>query len=387
MRGAGAAFQKPSKDIAKIINTTGMPLKLPEGFSISIFAKNLGNPRVLVKDPSGNLLVSIPNQGRVVVLRDENNDGVSDETLVVAKGLNKPHGIAFSTRCFGSSSKKCKLYIAETDKVSAYDYDSNTVTAKNKKKILSLPAGKGHFTRTILIQNIHGEDILFISVGSSCNVCKEKDWRRAGILISQENGRNLKKYSSGLRNSVFMAEHPKTGQIWATEMGRDYLGDDLPPDEINIISGEENYGWPYCYGTRIRDKTFEPGKVKDDFCFNNTQNSYIDIPAHSAPLGLTFIPEQGWPEEWQNNLLVAYHGSWNRSSPTGYKVVRYKFMNARGEYVDKVPQVEDFISGWINEKGDVFGRPVDILPEPSGVLYISDDKAGVVYKVKFKGGG
>lgn len=233
-RGALPAIRKPKQDIAELvnpstssgINETGMPLDLPLGFSISIFAKDLGTPRVLAIDPSGNLLASIPSQGQVVALLDKDSDGIADETRIVIDELDRPHGMAF--RC---TDNECQLYVAETDQVAVYDYDQKNFKASNKKKIIDLPASGRHFSRTIIIRN----DQLYISIGSSCDTCIEKDWRRAKILVADLDGSNLRTFASGLRNAVFMAAHPLTGHIWATEMGRDFLGDDLPPDEINII--------------------------------------------------------------------------------------------------------------------------------------------------------
>ncbi|HEY9072488.1 MAG TPA: PQQ-dependent sugar dehydrogenase, partial [Desulfobaccales bacterium] len=209
-----------------------------------------------------------------------------------------------------------------------------------------------------------------------CNVCVEQDWRYAKILMANADGSDLKTFASGLRNSVFMAAHPLTGLIWATEMGRDWLGDNLPPDEINLILEGKDYGWPYCYGKRVHDDQFDPQGLKRDFC-QTTMPSYIDIPAHSAPLGLAFFPAS-WPKPYRYDLLVAYHGSWNRTIPTGYKVVRYQLDEA-GNFVG----VDDFITGWLTPDG-ALGRPVDILITDDGEIYISDDKAGVIYRVVYK---
>ena len=386
LRGIGPAIQKPSEDISKLINTTPSagstsslrassgPLKLPDGFSVSIFAKDLVNPRVLSYDPAGNLIVSITSEGRVVALPDKNGDGVADEIITVIDGLNRPHGLA--TRC----TEKCELYIAETNQVAIYDYDVQNLKAVNKRKIIDLPGGGNHFTRTILFMPAPNDHKLLTSVGSSCNVCNESYNWRAKILISNADGGDLKEFARGLRNTVFMAIHPVTGEIWGTEMGRDLLGDNLPPDEINIIQNSiPNFGWPTCYGKNIHDTNFDKNTYIRNPCMKPFETpSYLDIPAHSAPLGLTFIPEEGWPQEYWYNLLVAYHGSWNRSAPTGYKIVRYK-LDAQGNYLDE----EDFISGWLTENGEVLGRPVDILIQPGGIIYVSDDKAGVIYRVVY----
>jgi glucose/arabinose dehydrogenase len=211
-------------------------------------------------------------------------------------------------------------------------------------------------------------------VGSSCNVCIEEDRRRAKILVVPAMGGGLKTFASGLRNAVFMTIHPKTKKVWATEMGRDYLGDDLPPDEINIIEPGRNYGWPFCYGKNVHDANFDPAGTHS--CREpETVPAYIDIPAHSAPLGIAFFPEEGWPPEFRDNFLVALHGSWNRSVPTGYKIVRYR-PDGSGGYTS-----EDFASGWLREDGTALGRPVDILITPGRKIFVSDDKVGVIYLI------
>lgn len=371
LKGVWPVFTEPNEDITEVINTTGMPLSIPAGFNISVFAKGLVSPRVMLHDPVGNILVSIPSEGKVVALTpDKNGDGLSDETVTVVSDLNKPNGLAFRCR------DKCELYIAEVNQVAIYDYDSKALKALNKKKIIDLPGGGNHTSRTIMFMPYPNEDKLLISVGSSCNVCHESDWRRAKILTANYDGTELKEFARGLRNSVFMTIHLVTGDIWATEMGRDLLGDDTPPDEINIIKEGKNYGWPICYGENTHDTDFDKNTYFRNPCMEPFEvPAKILLPAHSAPLGLAFIPEEGWPEEYWYNLLVAYHGSWNRSTPTGYKIVRYK-LDETGKYLGE----EDFISGWLKD-GNALGRPADIMIQPGGVIYISDDKAGVIYKV------
>lgn len=341
----------PAQPPGPAVNQTEFPLTLPDGFSISIYAKGLGSPRVFAWDPKGTLLVSIPSQGKVVAL--------GDTQITVANGLNRPHGIAF----LGPT-----LYIAETNQVAMYDYDLQTKRASNKKKIIDLPAGGNHITRTIGFDH---DGKLYISVGSSCNVCID-DEHRAKILVANADGTDLKEFASGLRNAVFFTWHPTTREIWATEMGRDLIGDNIPPDEVNIIKQGNFYGWPYCYGKNTEDETFTPNKT----C-RGAQPSYIDLQAHSAPLGLVFIPDS-WPAEYRDDLLIAYHGSWNRTQPTGYKIVRAK-LDTQGNYQG----TEDFISGWLADDG-ALGRPVDLLFGPDGSLYISDDKSGVIYRVAYQ---
>src|SRR3990167_3276890 len=375
LRGTLPAVSKPNEDISKVIenipqNSTDFPLKLLDGFSISIFAKDLGAPRVMAYDPVGNILVSVPSKGKVLaLLPDKNGDGMSDETKTIISGLKKPHGIAF--KC--PEAGLCKIYIAETDKVVMYDYDEKNLKLKNPKDIVDLPSAGGHTTRTLMFLPYSNENKLLISVVNA-------------------DGSDLQTYARGLRNSVFMAIHPVNGKIWATEMGRDLLGDNLPPDEINIIdegspsavSGQNsehealNFGWPICYGKNIHDTDFDKNPYIRNPCEEPFETeSYIDIPAHSAPLGLAFFPEEGWPENYWHNLLVAYHGSWNRTEPTGYKIVRY-MLDANGKYIG----VEDFIVGWL-DGNTALGRPVDIIIQPGGTIFISDDKAGVIYRVTY----
>ncbi len=371
-------------------------LKTPEGFIVSVFAKGLNDPRVIAFDPEDRMLVSEPAEGKVLILEDKNKDGAADEKRILLEGLNKPHGLAFYT---DPKTKTAYLYVAETNQVARYIYDEKigAISEQNKigKNIANLPADGRHFTRTIgfgpnyqiqpIVQAVAEETMspikLYISVGSSCDVCVEDSWKRGTILESDPDGNYTAELAGGLRNSVFFTFHPETKQMWATEMGRDDLGDDLPPDEINIIKPNRKYGWPFCYGKQIKDKSFNPEKIsRTDIpqdC-NLTQPPVIEIPAHSAPLGLAFIPSAGeWPNEWQGDLLVAYHGSWNRSIPTGYKIVKYA-VDKNG----KVSETADFITGWLDENGKISGRPVDLKFGPDGALYISDDNSGRIYKME-----
>lgn len=368
-KGVLPAIQKPAVDLSEY--TGGLPLTLPPGFSISIFAKQLDGPRVMTMDSRGTLLVSLTKAGKIVALSDADRDGAADATVVLADNLNGPHGMFL--KCV---SADCRLFVAEEDSVSVFAYDADRLRLSDKKKLLTLPEGGNHTTRTIIPYDDKGKERMLISVGSSCNVCYEKDDQRAKILIADLDGTNVEEFARGLRNSVFMTQHPVTGDVWATEMGRDFLGDDLPPDEINIIRKGRNYGWPICYGKNVHDADFDKNTYIRNPCMEPFEaESHIDIPAHSAPLGLAFANES-WGKEHRGDLFVAYHGSWNRSVPTGYKVVRMKF-DENGGYTE----TEDLITGWLTDKG-VSGRPADILVR-SGTMYISDDKASVIYRVMY----
>lgn len=393
LSGIWPAIRPPGEDITKSIpaagdtstsspalpNTTSFPLKLPPGFSISIFAKDLPGARVMQFDTFGNLWVSQTSEGKVSLIEIDGGSGRVVRHSPIFTNLRKPHGLAFDPE------NPFTLYYAEENKISRITVYSDDTP----QKIVDLPAtGEHHFTRTI---GFGSDGRLYVSIGSSCNVCHEEDSRRAKIFSMKKDGSDFKEFARGLRNAVFFVWHPKTGEMWATEMGRDLLGDDLPPDEINVIQNSVlNFGWPICYGKNIHDTDFDKNTYIRNPCMEPFEiPSYIDIPAHSAPLGLAFIPpnqsklgtgqaaQPEWPKEYWHNLLVAYHGSWNRTEPTGYKVVRFK-LDEQGNILS--PQAEDFITGWLTEDG-ALGRPADIVIH-DGAIYISDDKAGVIYKVQ-----
>ncbi|MEX2054788.1 MAG: PQQ-dependent sugar dehydrogenase [Candidatus Andersenbacteria bacterium] len=374
LRGVWPALRTPARDIVELISpvpqtsatTTPMgPLTLPTGFSISIFADDLPGARVLVRDAFGNFWVSQPSQGTVSTI--EVRDGAAQAVHPVFRDLQNPHGLAVDPE------QQTMLYIAEEEKVSRVPlYSDGSI-----EPILDLPAGGRHRTRTL---GFGPDGRLYLSIGSTCDVCEEADPRHAAIFSFNPDGTDFKGFARGLRNAVFFSWSYLDGRMWATEMGRDMLGDDLPPDEINIIRADGDYGWPNCYGQNILDTDFHQDDHLHELahCVEPYQlPSHIDLPAHSAPLGLAFIPEEGWPEEYWHDLLVAYHGSWNRTEPTGYKVVRLK-LDEQGKYQGS----EDFITGWLDDD-ETLGRPVDLRAEPGGILYVSDDKAGVIYKVQY----
>jgi len=360
------------------------PLVVPEGFSATVFARDIKGARVMTRDPKGAMLVSQTSEGRVVALPDLNGDNQADQVVEVLSGLKQPHGLAVICPSTGSASADqdaCVLYVAETGALLAYAYDADTYTATYQKTLATFPTGSGHFTRTLL-QGADGTSLL-VSIGSSCNVCEEENPLRASVQsVDLATGR-MTPVATGLRNTVFMAHHPVTGELWGTDNGRDIIGDDIPPDEINIIKQGGDYGWPICYGKNVHDTDFDKKNYIRDPCADKVA-SHIDLPAHSAALGLAFVPEEGWPDDWAHDALVAYHGSWNRSTPTGYKVVRIDFLNPEGTLMQD-QFTTDFVTGFLPEgstdTGDAIGRPVGILAEPGGTAYISDDRAGAIYKI------
>ncbi len=356
-------------------------LTTADGFTIRYFAQDVPGARVMVVDPKGRILVSSTDADTIVALEDFNSDGVAEKSTTVLKDLNDPHGMAF--KC--DSDTSCLLYVAEHDQLSSYIYNAETASAVSRNELLTLDAAKTdrHYTRTLQFLGSPHENILLISIGSSCNVCNETG-QRAKIIAYDTVSGTVSDYAVGLRNAVFMALNPLSGNIFVTEMGRDGLGDTTPPDEINVINPDTwkpenrpNFGWPNCYGKNIHDTDFDKKTYIRNPCMAPFEiPSWFDLPSHVAPLGLSFIPEEGWPEEHWFDLLVAYHGSWNSTNPVGYKIVRL-LTNNKGE----VTGSEDFITGWLSADGKKLGRPVDIMAMPGGIIYITDDAAGVVYRV------
>jgi glucose/arabinose dehydrogenase len=348
-------------------------LKAPPGFKISVFAREVDGARMMVFTPGGVLLASESGEGEVVALPDSTHTGKAERVVPVLRGLNEPHGLAFY---------QGKLYVAENDKVGRYDWDEANLRATNPVKLADLPTGGGHSTRTILF--LDGK--MYVSAGSSCNVCIEKDPRRATVMEFNPDGSGMKILAKGLRNAVGLAVNPKTDTVWVTVNGRDWLGDDLPPETIYDLGKDGgDGGWPYCYGDRVPDSNFTKAGsgTGADRC-QNVLEPKVQMQAHSAPLGLAFYEGTQFPAEYQNNIFVAFHGSWNRSIPTGYKVVRVK-LDGKGQ---PVGGAQDFITGWLapgeTKKGRWMGRPVGIVFGSDGSMYLSDDAQGYIYRVTYE---
>lgn len=337
------------------------PLVLPEGFQIEIIAELPGAVRDLEFDKNNpNILyASIPQKGSIVSIDISKPLSFSE----VISGLNIPHGLAID------SQNPNFLYIAEGNQIIRHD-----LSRGETKKIIDIPLDGGHTTRSL---GFGADGKLYVSIGSTCNVCNEPDERYAAISRLNPDGSAFEVFAKGLRNSVFFTFHPETKKILAGDMGRDYLGDDLPPEEVNIIdpllNPGKNYGWPVCYGNKIFDTKFDSGKTPN-YC-QTTEPPVIEMPAHSAPLGLWFYTGDLFGGDFKNNLFISYHGSWNRSVPTGYKVVRVPF-DKDGEPLE----IQDFLTGFLAD-GGAYGRPVDVIQGPNGELYLSDDKANVIYRI------
>ena len=335
------------------------PIALPPGFVIGVFASGLNNPRMLAIGPDGQLYAAERSADRIIRLPDLDNDGKADRIQVVADGLAGPSSLAFY--------QDGSLYIGETRRILRLsEPDTQGVFQQRQVIIDSLPTG-GHNTRTVLFSPDWQH--LFVSIGSSCNVCEEQDLRRAAIVRYGPDGSGEQIYARGLRNAVGITFRPGASELWATNNGRDMLGDDLPPETIYLVREGQDYGWPRCHSGRIIDPDFGSANA----C-QGVPAPIAEMQAHSAPLGLAFYTGSQFPQEYHGGLFVAFHGSWNRTVPTGYKVVFLPFKD--GQPV----AVQDFAVGWLGDK-TAWGRPVDVITAPDGSLFVSDDAGGVIYRI------
>jgi len=342
----------------------GPKLKVPPDFVIDVFADKVGSVRFMAVDPAGTLLVSEPSAGRVLALPDKNGDGKADRVQVVVTGLDQPHGLAF---------REGALYVAETGRVQRFAYDPAAMKATQPTLLTRLPSGGGHWTRTV----VFGPDgLMYVSVGSSCNVCRESDPRRAAVLRFNADGSGEQIFASGMRNAVGLAFHPGSGALWATVNERDWRGDDVPPDYVTEVREGTFHGWPDCMvvrGRAIADTAFAKGATCD-----KVTPPTVELQAHSAPIGLAFYTGTQFPEDYRGSLFVAYRGSWNRTLPTGYKIVRIPFRDGQ-----PAGAPEDFATGWL-EGTSAWGRPVDLVVGRDGALYLSDQGAGRIYRITYR---
>jgi glucose/arabinose dehydrogenase len=336
----------------------------PPGFAANVFAEGLDAPRFIAFGPDGVLHVADRGSRSVVALPDADGDGVADVTRVVADDLEGVHSLTHHEGAWyvGVPSGVVRLV----------DSDGDGVADARDTVVDGLPTGGSHTTRTVAFLP---DGRMVVSIGSSCNVCQEEDPRRAAIVVYDDaDGGGERVFAKGLRNAVGLAIHPGTGDLWATNNGRDLMGDDLPPETVYQVEEGADHGWPACINGHMED----PDEGFEGACAGIAR-PVVEMQAHSAPLGLTFYAGTAFPEEYRADLFIAFHGSWNRSELTGYKVVRLPFEDG-----EPARAVEDFATGWL-DSGDVSGRPVGLAVGPDGALYVSDDKAGFIYRISYSG--
>ncbi|MBI1767543.1 MAG: sorbosone dehydrogenase family protein [Bacteroidetes bacterium] len=341
-------------------------IKLPKGFSISIFAE-VDNARSLAIGTNGTIFVGNRNEDKVYAVKDVDGDGKADKKWTIASGLNMPNGVAF---------KNGDLYVAEVNRIHKFSNIESKLDNPGKSQIIydKYPTEAHHGWKYIAF----GPDgKLYVPVGAPCNICESKDPVYASITRMNPDGTGLEVFANGVRNTVGFTWHPATKQIWFTDNGRDMMGDDIPPCELNTApKAGLHFGYPYCHGGTIKDDEFGNKRPCSDFV-KPVQN----LGAHVAPLGLKFYTGKMFPSEYQNQIILAEHGSWNRSKKSGYKLSLVK-VDANSRATSYTP----FVTGWLDDASQkIWGRPVDVLLLPDGSVLVSDDQANVIYRIVYKG--
>ncbi|MCB1692111.1 MAG: PQQ-dependent sugar dehydrogenase [Pseudomonadales bacterium] len=341
----------------------GSRIKTPPGFSLGVYAPDIPGARLLRFTGAGDLLVAVPGQGKVMlVARDANGDKVGDGTRLLMDGLNGPNGLDFHDGY---------LYVAETDVIGRvpFDVSSGKLKGDYSRIVTGLPGGGNHWKKTL---RFGPDGMMYVSMGSSCNVCIEKDPRRASMVRYQPDGTGETIIATGLRNSAGFDWRPADGMIYATDNGRDGLGDNFPPCELNRIEAGNFYGWPYLNGNNVIDPDMGDKAPKE--LLDRAVPPVHGFRAHNAPLGIEFVRGDAFPPDYRGAAIVALHGSWNRSEKDGYKVVSLHFDD------DGAITERDLVWGF-EVDDDVVGRPAEVTEGPDGAFYISDDYAGAVYRL------
>jgi glucose/arabinose dehydrogenase len=337
-------------------------IKLPDGFNIDIYASDVPNARSMVLSPTGTLFVGTRKAGKVYAVLDRNSDFHADAVVTLAKGLNMPNGVAF---------KNGALYVAEVSRVLRYDNIEQQLNSPPGAVIVrnDFPTDRHHGWKYIAI----GPDgMLYVPVGAPCNICEKKDPRYASIMRMKLDGSGLEIFTRGVRNTVGFDWHPLKKELWFTNNGRDWLGDELPPDTLHHAPQKNmHFGFPYCHAGDIPDPQYGNRRNCDEF-----SSPALKLGPHVAPLGMKFYTGEMFPSTYRHQIFIAEHGSWNRSIPIGYRISLARFDKKQP------PRYEIFAEGWLQGE-KAWGRPVDIIEMNDGSLLVSDDKAGVIYRISY----
>jgi glucose/arabinose dehydrogenase len=402
--GAGKTIELPEADtrtsktnFSKVVAwPEGKTPTAPAGFAVTKFAEGMKSPRNIVIAPNGDVVVVLSNSQRtkveqadneitgkaksevqgksvntVMLFRDANKDGTPELVSTFLTGLNQPYGAAFIGNSF---------YVANTDGVWMYPYTNGDTEIKGTgKKILELPAGgyNNHWTRNLIVNAAQTK--IYVTVGSGSNVAERglpNEIRRANILEFNPDGTGEKIYGSGLRNPVGMAWAPGTNELWTAVNERDGLGDDLVPDYITSVKEGAFYGWPFSYFGQNEDprlKGQNPALVAQAIVPD------IAVGSHTASLGLAFYTAKKFPTKFQGGAFIGQHGSWNRSELVGYKVAFIPFKNGK-----PTGKLEDFLTGFVKDEKEVYGKPVGVAVAQDGALLVADDVSGIIWRVAAK---
>ena len=339
-------------------------IRLPDGFSISLYASQVPNARSLALGEGGTVFVGTRSEGSVYALVDGDADHKAEKVVRLADGLFAPNGVAF---------RDGALYVAEIHRILRFDDIEARLDNPPQPVVVNggLPTDRWHGWKFI---GFGPDGKLYVPVGAPCNVCTRADERYASLLRMNADGSEVEVFARGIRNTVGFDWHPHTGELWFTDNGRDNLGDDVPPDELNRApQAGLHFGFPYCHAGRIPDPEFGRSRPCGDFT-----GTAQELGPHVAAIGMRFYTGTMFPAAYRNQIFIAEHGSWNRSDPIGYRIslVRLK---------DNAPiSYEVFAQGWLQGRS-AWGRPADVLVMPDGALLVSDDRANVVYRISYEG--
>jgi glucose/arabinose dehydrogenase len=338
-------------------------IKLPPGFRIDLYASGVRNARQMALSPGGVLFVGSRSAGNVYAIVDRDKDNRGDGVYTIASGLEMPSGIAF---------RDGALYVAEISRVTRYDGIESKLQSPPKPVVVNerLPDRQHHGWKFIAF----GPDgLLYVPVGAPCNICESEDPRFGTILRMKPDGSGSEIFASGIRNSVGFDWHPESRELWFTDNGRDMLGDDVPPDELNNAPKQGmHFGYPHCHAGAIKDPQFGDKRPCSEFTPPAQR-----LGPHVAAIGMRFYTGKMFPDEYRNQIFIAEHGSWNRSTPIGYRVSVVKLQGK------KAVSYQPFAEGWL-QGAKAWGRPADVLVMPDGALLVSDDEGDAIYRISYR---
>lgn len=338
-------------------------IKLPPGFEIRVYAEGVENARQLALGDHGTVFAGSRKAGLVHAVVDRDGDHVADRIYLIDENLKMPSGLEFR---FGS------LYVGALDRILRYDDVENWLDQPPEPEVVTdrFPDKTHHGWKYL---RFGPDDLLYVPVGAPCNICDEPGFAQIRRILADGSGMEV--YAEGVRNSVGLAFHPDTKDLWFTDNGRDLMGDDLPGDELNHAPASGmHFGYPYCHQGDTPDPEYGQDKSCDEYAA-----PALTLGAHVAALGLTFYTGDMFPQNYKNQLFIAQHGSWNRSEKSGYNILLVRF-DTHG----RVTGSEVFASGWLQGQ-DNWGRPNDVLQMPDGSLLVSDDQAGAIYRISWTG--